>query len=682
MSKSSNNCPRWLTSVPAVFLAVLLTPALLASLYVLMARGLMPGGAGVVLAGMVCVVLLGGVVRLVTRDLGPRAHAAAVGAVIAGGALVRFAVVLGCRGFVQLEDRGIFIRFVELLEQGGLNAECLSVLSEWYEYNVWIHRAFPLAYPLRWLFGEQHVLAFQLVSAMLSSAAMVVFYALASELLQEKGRRAALAVYAFFPLRLWNVLEYSHRIQIEILILGVLLLVVKQLRGCTRWVPVALRGAAVGLILFLLNLQRGVDLLLLLFFCAVVFCGQFRLPALSSKFRLASGLVLIPVMIYLPLVLSFDSWCGKYDLKQMDSGFSGFMARGWSLETLGEFDGKYEQIDKATPVWLKGKVMRAVVFSQLKYHPRLVFSRLLPAKMAKYFLVGSATGMEQGLDQAGLMIPARIFTGQRVVFAPIFLLLVILSSVRMSAGGGEPVVWSSLIMFPLLACGVFVVLGESSPYYSFYVHAVLVLVAGRLWEPLPETLQAQRRLVRRELVRGCLLFASLYAVAGIAAPALAVLLPPEFTFHDISRAEITASWTDERMSPRQVSPSLEPYLQRISLPVRPYSAGETVCARLPLAGAEPGKLSFYLWRTHASRADMNFEVVVLLNGNEIMSRPMNDLPGISHMLFEASGELQLCLRCHEDIEDIAVPDDLEPPGVQWGYVLYPAGGGSSSENVE
>ena len=79
---------------------------------------------------------------------------------------------------------------------------------------------------------------------------------------------------------------------------------------------------------------------------------------------------------------------------------------------------------------------------------------------------------------------------------------------------------------------------------------------------------------------------------------------------------------------------------------------------------------------------MNFEVVVMLNGNEIVSRPMNDLPGISHMLFEASGELQLCLRCHEDIEDIAVPDDLEPPGVQWGYVLYPAGGESLSENVE
>ena len=76
---------------------------------------------------------------------------------------------------------------------------------------------------------------------------------------------------------------------------------------------------------------------------------------------------------------------------------------------------------------------------------------------------------------------------------------------------------------------------------------------------------------------------------------------------------------------------------------------------------------------------MNFEVVVLLNGNEIMSRPMNDLPGISHMLFEASGELQLCLRCHEDI---AVPNDHESPGVQWGYVLYPAGGVSSSENVE
>lgn len=568
--------------------------------------------------------------------------------------MVKTALVFLCRDYLQTGDRATFIRFVDALAIGGLGPDNLASLTAIFDYRAWLSRAFPVALAICWMFGSQHVLFYQLSNVLLSALSVFLFHGLASKLLNPARVRAACVIYALFPLRLFYVLEYTHQFQVEFYVLASTLILVQLLSGEGRGFGQWFRAILLGILLFLLRLQIGWDVLVL---AALLAAFAFHLmdPVSRGRRKLLAGLLSTIFVVYWTASAPFDKWAAQQAFPT--SGVPGFMARGWSIEALGEYDGLPEQLELAASPEDKAQTMYAYILSQIYYHPRDVVLKLLPAKMAKYFLVGYATDMDKTFAQSGMPVLGSVFRGMRLFFAPAFLLCVVLGCAGLVRQKERPAAWLPVVLLPVIACGVFVLFGETSPKYSFYVHAHMTLMAvsaAGLRSRISESVIGIRRTLAIMAVTAagiaCLYFLVVWASAG----AVRVMAPSR-VFKNMSGAS----------------------------PARPLFAREVVLSTDPLRAADatdriswdavmtvPHKTVLYLWPAGDGSKPPDAECRISVNGREIFQAPLREIEGVRRVDWRSDAEegrqsVELTLR-RPLTNGVTAADG--PPGIRWGYI--------------
>ncbi|MGD9874725.1 MAG: hypothetical protein AB7T27_10745 [Kiritimatiellia bacterium] len=569
-------------------------------------------------------------------------------------ATVKITLVFLCRNYLQTGDRATFIRFVDALAAGGLGPDNLASLTAFFDYRAWLSRAFPVALVIRWLFGSQHVLFYQLSNVLLSALSVFLFHGLASKLLSPARVHAACVIYALFPLRLFYVLEYTHQFQVEFFVLASTLLIVQLMSGEGAGGRQWIRAVLLGIVLFLLRLQIGWDVLVLVALLAA-FAFHLMDPVSRGRRKQLAGLLCTIFVVYWTASAPFDKWAAQQAFPT--SGVPGFMARGWSIEALGEYDGLPEQLELAAPPEDKAQTMYAYILSQIYYHPRDVVLKLLPAKMAKYFLVGYATDMDKTFAQSGMPVLGSVFRGMRLFFAPAFLLCVFLGCAGLVRHKARPAAWQPVALLPVIACGVFVLFGETSPKYSFYVHTHMTLIAvsaAGLRSRTSESVIGIRRTLAIMAVTAtgiaCLYFLLVWALAG----AVRVMAPSR-VFKNMSGASAARP-----LFAREVVLSTDPLRAADATDRISWEAVMTV----------PHKTVLYLWPAGDGPETPDAECRISVNGREIFQAPLREIEGVRRVDWRSDTEeglqsVELILRRPLTSEEAAVDGS---PGIQWGYI--------------
>ena len=174
-----------------------------------------------------------------------------------------------------------------------------------------------------------------------------------------------------------------------------------------------------------------------------------------------------------PLMAHIDA----ADLHHLESGAVAFMARGWVPETGGEYAYSHEVIDCLTPRELKIGVQKRLLVSQLAYNGPKVFFHLFPTKLAKYFLLGFASGAEEMLNANGAHAWVSVAKGARIAFLLVVLPLMFVGGLWLLPKAGKSRYWPFVVPCLLLSAA-YVCTGETSPRYSIYIQALLFGMAG------------------------------------------------------------------------------------------------------------------------------------------------------------------------------------------------------------
>jgi len=590
--------------------------------------------------------------------------------------VARLLVLLTSSRYGQSEDRLIYLHFVETLAKSGLNPQTLFTLSGIYDYYSFLERCFPLALPLRWLFGTLHVVAFQVVNIVLAAVSTCLFYLIASKVLDTQTVRYALVWYGFFPLRIWNILDYTHQIQGEFYFLMAILLVQRMLETDSLRIRSFLHGIALGVFLFFLHLQKGLDIIVLLFIGLVLMPREDPTRKVRIRGWNAATGILLAVVLFWPASVAIDHWKDENDGMKLSSGYAGFMARGWSLEKLGEYDGRLEQMDQATPLEQKTKVMFAFPLSQLAYNPFPVAGKLIPAKVLKYFLVGYASGIEEGLMNGGMNLHHDIFQGTRLFFAPLFLLSAAIGCLVLLLKLRNPCFLENLILLLGIALIITVFFGETSPRYGYYFHFILALAAGifvavcrndGIAMVIRET--NWRRLMGTVGIMGL--------VAGACMIALIPFLRMKAThllFKDMREARLINQEIENPSLPSFLPAHMKPYLQTLFIPEGRNLEGAKVAGILDLnSGQEPGtRCCLYLWRVGNSLNYNDFICKVQYNDRYIGQYPL----GGGKSMFRCEWYLEAGASRTHNITVSIQNKGTETRniksgeiGVEWGFVL-------------
>ena len=121
--------------------------------------------------------------------------------------------------------------------------------------------------PLRWHFGADDVLAFQVLNCFMSAGIIALFtFVIGRSFFDQAVCRAATLTMALFPLHVFDALIYSSDIPGSSIFMGAIAL---ALRNSRKWIWT---GGLLGALLFLLRIQRGLDVVLvpLLFLLVLV----------------------------------------------------------------------------------------------------------------------------------------------------------------------------------------------------------------------------------------------------------------------------------------------------------------------------------------------------------------------------------------------------------------------------
>lgn len=461
------------------------------------------GGLWVVLVGTWLAVVVAGAGRLVQRpSLGLAIGFLTEGVLLAGG--IRGALRWGHRfrertwpwflliaGFgmkvpalllsstyVQTADRGFFVSFVNRLAETGLSAAGIGEMAgSVYDFYSFFPRSFALALPLRFLVGEESmVAAHQWINLAMGVLSTWMVYELFRVLFRERTARLASVLHLLFPLRNLVVLDMAHQVAGEFtLLLGLLaVLGVMSVDGAGRRI---IGAAVLAACLFFGHLLVGVEWLLALLGSGLLAVAWRTFPAggrRSNVLALGGSVLLAGVAIH-----GFASWQARVAPAPLSSGQPGFMARGWSFRFLGEYDARLEQVDREAPPDVKADVMRAYVGSQIRNHPARVFGVLLPVKAVKYFLPGYASGTEQALRAGGLERASEGMAGARILYALLLLGAAIPGCLNRSGKGVETRGTAWCLAFLGLFGAAQVLGGETSPRYAYFMHFLLIGIAAR-----------------------------------------------------------------------------------------------------------------------------------------------------------------------------------------------------------
>ena len=388
---------------------------------------------------------------------------------------LKLACVIAWAHFPQSGDRFYLMQFVDRWAAGG-DAALQQLSLEVHDYPVWSGRAWPFLYPLRALAPSNFIFVTQVFNCVLSTALLAAIYGLTRGLVTRPLLPLALA--AVSPVFYWSVLEYGYRCQGLLLLLTALALLRFFLRGSAAsrsWLAL-LMSILLGLTLFLLHLQRGLDLVVISVLIITLAYAVWQQNFAKSIFRLVLLTLLLPIAIMVPCSKVADAWLAKRDIGKLNSGFIMHMAIGWNLVTWGEFYLPVEALDSQTPPELKKKVMLGYIQRQIQEHPFDALVRLPFVKAIKLFQLGASGDIEGKFGAAGQAHWVAVFKAARLFFAPVVLLLAAIGCWRfLRSANPERVMWGLLVLDFTTAYTFF---SETSPHYSIYFQFVLLACAA------------------------------------------------------------------------------------------------------------------------------------------------------------------------------------------------------------
>jgi hypothetical protein len=373
------------------------------------------------------------------------------------------------------------------------------------------------------------------------------------------------------------VVDYSHHIAGAFYFAASIFLSLWIYRHRSSFYKALCGSIPLSLLLCILSIQRGVHLLMIGLLMLLVILSAFQRERARNKIQLAIFVLLIPLFIMVPFSRQFNSWARAHDKYKLAPGLTGFLARGWNLETMGEYYGPYEQIARTLPQGEKQEVMLQLVLTQIHRYPVESLIVLPGIKILKFFLVGYASGLEESFSLSGWDGIRSAFRGSRLFVTPFILALAALGCLKI-VGKQYSVPLYFLIISATVTCLIFTFLGETSPRYSVYIYHVLLLLAAYSFDSLcyPDTTAGQiiryrgkiNMLLKPVFIGGIgyLLFVSL-------SYAMVQSLDESFFFRDMRTVEYSGSCS---ASQKNVSRTLQAFLFRLD------SMGSCKALKLPL----------------------------------------------------------------------------------------------------
>ncbi len=482
-------------------------------------------------------------------------------------------------------DARIFRQYLDRLGETGYTPETLAELSRNYDYPIWTRRALPFYFLLRQWTDAHFVRAVQFFQAALISVSLLFTWRIARLLFGERVAFGATTLQLLMPFRWAGCLVLNHYLPGGFYFAAALW-VLAEWSQPKRRVPAWLLALAAALLLPLMRLEGGIDQIYVLAAAGVLLLRWADGSQTARQTaRAALGWLAFPVLVSSLVLPPLSARIDRANLHRLSGGTIAFVARGWMPETGGEYSATYEQIDWLTPPERKASMQASLLASQAYYNPGVLLGRLLPVKLAKYFLLGYASGTEETLVFNGALRAANLAKGARIAFLlaalPLMLwgLLALLARVRKTMALG-------LILPCTFFCATTALVGETSPRYSIYVQPFLFMLGA-----LPFSLGRRRQWsrMRSALVPALVAGATGLVAIGGAAAAL-----------HFARPWLGAHAVEDL---RQWAPSPETHIQALPATQAPFEihllprAGESQTRwgtlQIPSAPAERGALSFY-----------------------------------------------------------------------------------------
>lgn len=510
-----------------------------------------------------------------------------LGAALAFALLVQFGAIWAADArWEWTGDAAIFRHYLTVLSENGYSPETLGDLSQYYDYRVWTRRALPFYYAIRVTAGDRFVPAIQSFQALLIAFSLALAWRIARLVF---GRRVAFWTATFqllMPFRAFICLELNHHALGGFYFLLGLWLLAEWFRPGRRPLQTAGLAATAAVLLPLMRLEGGIDVVWLGATALVLLLAW--LAGRQTAGQTLRGAVFLLALPMLASTLAVDPVMDRIDRADRhrhEVGAVGFMARGWAPETGGEYCGTYELVDYLTPRAVKKSVQAAILASQAYYNPRVLLASLLPIKLAKYFLLGYASGAEEMLAHNGAERARALAEGARTAFLLALLPLMI---------------WGGWLLLPrlrrnrrlavvvpcALLAATYVLLGETSPRYSYYVQPFLFMLAAL---PIATKPRRRRQWTRAAVRPGLAAGAALGGVWLAAATALAVARPA------LGRAALSdlRAWPAAAGAALDVPATLAPFEIRL---VPQIASGGTAWGpvQVPALSPAPRTVVFYV----------------------------------------------------------------------------------------
>jgi len=391
----------------------------------------------------------------------------------------RLAVAAVFPRYALINDDKLMHDFVATLAREGPTHATLARLSSGYDYYLYLYRAFPLYYPLRVFFGAADLVAVHVVNAILGAGTLVFTFLIARRLVGSAYARVAAWLLAICPYHVLDVLSYTPQIPgTFFLVVGIWFILGGLRKHPSPWRDALWRGLALGCLLILVGIQRnGQDEFLLALGAVVV-----ALSALTKARRaglaamVATGV--LAAAVWFPAKSHFDAWVRGNDVTRIRSPILGYVTRGWNLVSLGEYLGRYEQLDVAGAPQSKDRLLLSVLATEAARKPLIMFGVVPVVKASKFFALGFGATAEEGLDESGYRTAALLAMAFRLTYAPVVLLMCIAGF--MAALNRWPLAWRLCLPTAsiVLAAAAIVLLWEAQPRYSHCIHFALVTVAA------------------------------------------------------------------------------------------------------------------------------------------------------------------------------------------------------------
>ena len=429
-----------------------------------------------------------------------------------GTLLLRASLPILIPHYEQLADRLFFQKFVEAVVQGGGDDSAYAALSGQHDYPLWSGRSWPQHLWLRQWLGDRHVSGQQLLNVLLSVLLIPLSFAIGRGIGGSGTARLAAWLLALSPLHSFMVLDYTYQFQGAVLV-TLVVAIAMRLAAAETWslARLAREGAALSLILFLLNLQRGLDLL------AMAVLGAALLPMLfagrlAACARIAVLGILLPAAVARVAVAPINAQFERADRHHLYSHAIAQAGIGLNLVTTGEFLGRFVQIDELTPDAGGAAFLKHLAISELRDAPLETAFVLPVTKLVKYLQIGAASGIEEGLAAGGHGRAESAFRGLRLVYAPVLLALAAAGAWTLMRRTPGRSAW--VLLCTLAGCfAIYAFLNQTSPRYSVYVQPALAILAASALARKPVGAQETCEPFRPFAVTG-LALALLYAVTA------------------------------------------------------------------------------------------------------------------------------------------------------------------------